>query len=124
VIARERTHIDTLAPEDFAPPPTLAVADLSFISLTRAYPVLQRVLPKKAKAILLLKPQFEVGRQRLPKGGVVTDEKLQREVLSSLAEAARREGFSVLGECESPIAGADGNREFFLYLAHRIHGDG
>lgn len=116
VLSRERTHFEALRAEDFAPPPDLAVADLSFISLRRAYPVITRVLRPGGRAIVLVKPQFEVGRARLPRGGVVKDEALQREVLAELRAAAEEAGFAVLGSCDSPIAGQDGNREFFLYL--------
>lgn len=116
VVKRERTHLDTLERDQFDPPPTLAVADLSFISLRRAYPVLTRVLPKNAQAVLLVKPQFEIGRGRLPNGGVLTDESLQLEVVEELEQAAREAGFTVLARRESPILGGDGNREFFLHL--------
>ncbi|CAN5190694.1 TlyA family RNA methyltransferase [soil metagenome] len=115
VVSREKTHLDELRAEDFDPAPELCVADLSFISLRRAFPVIRRVMPW-GEAILLVKPQFEVGREQLPRGGVVKDEALQRRVLGDLAEAARAEGFEVLGDYESPITGGDGNREFFLHL--------
>ncbi len=122
VKSRERTHLDSLEPEQFDPRPGLAVADLSFISLRRSYPVLRRVLCRGGRAILLVKPQFEVGRDRLPRGGVVGDAGLQRNVVRDLAKAAREEGFEVLGDCESPVTGADGNREFFLYLRLPVAG--
>ncbi len=116
VVSREKTHFETLAPEDFAPPPDVAAADLSFISLRRLFPVLYRLMDRGKRAIVLAKPQFEVGRERLPRGGVVHDEALQREVVELLCHAASHEGFAVTATCESPIAGQDGNREFFLYL--------
>lgn len=116
VTSRERTHLDDLQPADFHTPPTLAVADLSFISLRRAFPVLRRLLAPGAAAVLLVKPQFEVGRQKLPRGGVVTDRALQEAVLEELAQEAAAQGFAVLGRCESAILGGDGNREFFLNL--------
>ena len=117
VTSRERTHLDELQPIDFTAPPTLAVADLSFISLRRAFPVLKRVLATGGQAVLLVKPQFEVGRENLPRGGVVTDRAQQDGVLKKLAEEAAAQGFEVKGHCESPILGGDGNREFFLWLA-------
>lgn len=116
VISRERTHIDGLEPEQFDPRPTLAVADLSFISLRRAFPVIHRILPTGGRAILLVKPQFEVGKDLLPRGGVVTDEALQQKVVNDLSAAAADEGLTELGRCESPIHGGDGNREYFLLL--------
>lgn len=116
VTSRERTHIDDLRLEDLQPPPTLCVADLSFISLRRAFPVMLRVLPTGGRAIALVKPQFEVGRENVPRGGVVGDPGLQRRVVGDLKRAAVECGLVVLAECESPITGGDGNREFFLYL--------
>ncbi len=116
VVAREQTHIDTLQPTDFDPQPNLCVADLSFISLRRAFPVIHRILAPGGTAIVLVKPQFEAGRERIPRGGVITDEALQREIVASLALAAGNDGFHVGGECPSPIRGGDGNREFFLLL--------
>ena len=114
VVSRERTHLDLLQPHDFDPRPALAVADLSFISLRRAFPVLRRVLQPAGNAILLVKPQFEVGRDKVPSGGVVTDPAEHHRVLDELTVAAQAEGITVLGTCESPILGGDGNREFFL----------
>jgi 23S rRNA (cytidine1920-2'-O)/16S rRNA (cytidine1409-2'-O)-methyltransferase len=121
VRSREQTHLDALLAADFDPPPDLAVVDLSFISLRRAFPVLLRVLAPGARVIALVKPQFEVGREQLPRGGVVTEAGVQREVVERLAAAAVTDGLKVLGECDSPIPGGDGNREFFLYL--QIPGD-
>lgn len=116
VISREKTHLDLLQPGDFPEPPTLAVVDLSFISLRRAYPVLLRVLAPGAQTIALVKPQFEVGRDLLPRGGVVDNPALRGRVLEDLAVAAEYDGFRVLGRMESPIQGGDGNVEFFLWL--------
>ncbi|MDK2970702.1 MAG: rRNA (cytidine1920-2-O)/16S rRNA (cytidine1409-2-O)-methyltransferase [Candidatus Sumerlaeota bacterium] len=116
VVARERTHLDALEPEQFDPRPSLAVADLSFISLRRAYPVLARVLAPGGQAVVLVKPQFEAPRADVPPTGVITDPAVQQAVVTALRSAAEGEGFAVLGECESPIAGGEGNREFFLHL--------
>lgn len=117
VISRERTHLDTLEASQFDPPPCLATADLSFISLRRAFPVLRRIVVRGGRGILLVKPQFEAGRGEVPRSGVIRDEAVHARVRCELADAARAEGLEVLGECVSPIAGGDGNREFFLYVA-------
>ncbi len=116
VVSREGTHIDSLEARQFDPTPTLAVADLRFISLTRLFPVLKRILPEGAEAICLVKPQFEVGKDRVPKGGVVTDPRLHERVLRDLSYAAKEEGLEVLGTMQSPIKGTEGNIEFFLRL--------
>jgi 23S rRNA (cytidine1920-2'-O)/16S rRNA (cytidine1409-2'-O)-methyltransferase len=116
VISRERTHVDELEPGQFDPRPDLAVADLSFISLRRAFPVVARVVVPGGDGILLAKPQFEVGRDQLPRGGVVRDPALHAAVQEGLASAAAAAGLVVMGWCDSPITGADGNREFFLHV--------
>lgn len=116
VISREKTHIDSLRKTDFSPPPSIVVADLSFISLRRCFPVIGTVMEKGSFGILLVKPQFEVGKDRLPKGGVVTSERDQLNVLNDLKQVAEEEGLTVTGHCDSPIKGGDGNREFFLSI--------
>lgn len=116
VLSREQTHLDALEAAEFPEPPTLAVADLSFISLRRAYPVLKRVMLAGGDAILLVKPQFEAGRESVPRGGVVTDPAVHARVMEELTAAAVEAGLEVIGACPSPITGGDGNREFFLHL--------
>jgi 23S rRNA (cytidine1920-2'-O)/16S rRNA (cytidine1409-2'-O)-methyltransferase len=117
VESRERTHLDALSADQFVPRPTLAVVDLSFISVRRALPVLARVLAAGGRAVVLVKPQFEAGRAAVPASGVVTDPAVHARVLEEVRLAAMAAGFAVLGQCDSPITGADGNREFFLHLA-------
>jgi 23S rRNA (cytidine1920-2'-O)/16S rRNA (cytidine1409-2'-O)-methyltransferase len=73
--------------------------------------------------VALVKPQFEVGRGRVGKGGIVRDPALHREVLLGLIDHVAATGAAVLGWCESPIAGADGNREFFLHIGKGGAGD-
>lgn len=116
VVSREKTHLDSLEANQFSPRPTAAVADLSFISLARAYPVIKRVIESGGWALLLVKPQFEVGKENVPQGGVVTDVRLQQRVIDELNQKAKALGFDVVGTCESPITGGDGNREFFQFL--------
>jgi len=115
VVSREQTHLDSLEAAQFTPPPTLVVADLSFISATRALGPIQRVAPG-SDSIILVKPQFEVHRDLVPRGGVVRDAALHEEAVRFVADSAHAAGFQVLGQAESPIEGGDGNREFFLYL--------
>lgn len=113
----EKLHIDDLAPETFGGGFDLAVADLSFISAKRALGPVAGVLAAGGRFLLLVKPQFEAGRGEASKGGgVVRDEAVQRAAVESVAEAARAGGWEVLGSAPSPIAGGDGNREFFLHL--------
>ncbi len=115
VVSREQTHMDDLQPAMFAPPPTLVVADLSFISASRAFEPIKRVAPG-SDSIILVKPQFELDRELVPRGGVVRDAALHATAVRYVTDRAREGGFAVLGEVVSPIEGGDGNREFFLHL--------
>ncbi|MEO6797593.1 MAG: TlyA family RNA methyltransferase [Candidatus Dormibacter sp.] len=97
----------------------LAVIDVSFISLRLVLPPVHRLLSKPADVIALVKPQFEVGKGSLGKGGVVRNADQHLAVLYGLKEFAASTGYAVIGETPSPILGAKGNREFFLHL--RLH---
>jgi len=98
---------------------TLAVVDVSFISLRHILPVLPCFLAPGAGALPLVKPQFEVGKGRVGKGGIVRDGALRREAVDGIAAFARETGYEVLGEAESRIPGPKGNREVFLHLCWR-----
>jgi 23S rRNA (cytidine1920-2'-O)/16S rRNA (cytidine1409-2'-O)-methyltransferase len=91
------------------------VADLSFISLTLVLPQLPALLTTNADMLLLVKPQFEVGPERVGKGGIVRDTSLYPQVEAKLRLAAEASGLRVIDYFESPIAGTDGNREFFIW---------
>ena len=97
-------------------PCALAVMDVSFISATRILPALLGILTPGADVVVLVKPQFEVGRREVGRGGIVKDPALHRRVLHGVAAAAREMGYSVRAACASPVTGAEGNREFFLHL--------
>ncbi|HEY6096924.1 MAG TPA: TlyA family RNA methyltransferase [Candidatus Deferrimicrobium sp.] len=95
---------------------TLAVVDVSFISLRHILPILPRFLSSGAEILPLVKPQFEVGKGRVGKGGVVRDDTLRREAVDGIAAIARETGYEVLGAAESRVPGPKGNREVFLHL--------
>jgi len=95
----------------------LAVMDLSFISLRLALPNVLPHLKPGGKILALVKPQFEVGRGRVGKGGIVRDEKLREEAVEGIARFAESLGLKVEGRCQSHLAGADGNIEYFLLLS-------
>ena len=95
---------------------TLAVVDVSFISLRHILPVLPCFLAPGAEALPLVKPQFEVGKGRVGKGGVVRDDALRREAVDGIAAFARETGYDLLDEAESRVPGPKGNREVFLHL--------
>ncbi|MDX2032202.1 MAG: TlyA family RNA methyltransferase [Blastocatellia bacterium] len=112
VEVRENVNARYLQPGDFAAPFDLVVADVSFISLTRILPVVPGLLRAGAIVIVLIKPQFEVGREEVGRGGIVRDEAAQRRVVAEVTQCASGHGLRVRGVIDSPILGADGNREF------------
>lgn len=125
VTVLERTNARTLAPEAVAPAPGLVVGDLSFISLTLVLPALVRAAAPDADLLLMVKPQFEVGRRRLGRGGVVRDPELHVEAVLEVAAAAHGLGLGVDAVTASPLPGPAGNVEYFVSMrAARAHGPG
>jgi 23S rRNA (cytidine1920-2'-O)/16S rRNA (cytidine1409-2'-O)-methyltransferase len=116
VVSLERTNVRHLAPERIPEPLDLATIDASFISLRLVLPAVQRLLPAARTIVALVKPQFEVGRGKVGKGGVVRDPALHAAVLDELEAFARAAGLVVRARHPSPILGPAGNREFFLVL--------
>ena len=102
--------------EDFEFIPNLAVMDVSFISATLIMPALYETLKENSDFICLIKPQFEVGRSGLGKGGIVKDEKIRNQAVTKVTDFAKSLGFSVMGVIKSPILGGDGNVEFLAHL--------
>lgn len=117
VILMERTNARSLDPRVFGEQPTVATVDVSFISLEKVLPAVFGVLAPRGEALALVKPQFEVGREAVGKGGVVRDPGLHRAAVARLARFAVLRGWHVLGVTASPIRGAKGNREFFLHCS-------
>ncbi len=116
VVVLDRTNARTLSPKLVPEPASLAVMDVSFISVRKLLKPLLSVLAPEASAVVLVKPQFEVGRRDVGKGGVVRDPALHLRALEEVADFAQAEGWAVRGACASPVTGATGNREFFLHL--------
>lgn len=116
VINLERTNIRDLQPQSLAELPTLAVIDASFISLDKVLPATLPLLAPPGEILALIKPQFEVGRGEVGKGGVVRDAEKHLEVQEKIAGLARSLGCEVLGITDSPVLGPKGNREFLIYL--------
>ena len=112
----ERTNVRDLAPGDLGPPFDLVVADLSFISLrTVLAPMLGQAAPG-AHVVLLVKPQFEAGRDEAARGrGVIRDPAVWRRVLDEVLIALRAAGAAIMGAMVSPLTGADGNVEFLVH---------
>ncbi len=116
VEVRERTNVRTLQPDDVAPAPALVVGDLSFISLRLVLPALRRCAEPSADFLLLVKPQFEVGRERLGAGGVVREPALHHEAVLGVSAAAAAEGLDTWAVVASPLPGPAGNVEYFVAL--------
>ena len=116
VFLLERVNIRYLTPDFLPEVPDLVVIDVAFISLRLVFPVIVELLPSHAEVVALIKPQFEVGRREVGKGGVVRDVRKQAAAIHAITEAACGLGMAVRGLCASPIAGAKGNREFFIHL--------
>src|SRR3954453_11095384 len=113
----ERLNARALRPEDLPYAPDLVVADLSFISLTKVLPAVLACCAERFDALAMVKPQFEVGRERVGKGGVVREPADRRDALVAVAAAARDAGAAVLGFASSGLPGPKGNRETFVWLA-------
>jgi 23S rRNA (cytidine1920-2'-O)/16S rRNA (cytidine1409-2'-O)-methyltransferase len=117
VTVLERTNARALRREDLPYAPDLVVVDVSFISLTKVLPAALACAAPRFDALAMVKPQFEVGRARVGKGGVVRDVADRRAALVAVAEAARSAGAAVLGFAPSGLPGPKGNRETFVWLA-------
>jgi len=130
VVLRERTNLRRLTAEELYGEadqrPTLAVADVSFISLSLVLPALRGLMitegldAKDCEAIVLVKPQFEVGRQRVGKGGVVRDPAAHIDAITDVIEAAQPLGWKPSGLVASPLTGPAGNHEYLLWLTSYI----
>lgn len=116
VLVLERTNIRHLSPEDLRVQAHGAVIDVSFISLRLVVPSVSRLLDGEAFILALIKPQFEVGKGQVGKGGVVRDSSLHREVINKLGSCFEGLGWIVIGHMASPLMGPKGNREFFIYM--------
>jgi 23S rRNA (cytidine1920-2'-O)/16S rRNA (cytidine1409-2'-O)-methyltransferase len=116
VTVLDRVNVRQLTPEQVAPAPGLVTADLSFISLVLVLPALAACAAPDADFVLLVKPQFEVGKGRVGAGGVVRDPALRASAVADVAAAALETGLGVRGIVASPLPGPSGNVEYFLWL--------
>ena len=117
VTVLERTNARAVRPEDLPYAPDLVVADVSFISLSKVLPAVLACCASRFDALAMVKPQFEVGRAHVGKGGVVRDAADRRAALVRVSEAARALGAAVLGYAPSGLPGPKGNLETFVWLA-------
>ena len=116
VVLLEKTNIRYLDRSAVAESMDLVVIDVSFISLLKVLPKAFEFLKDRGDVLALVKPQFEVGRGLVGKGGIVKDESARLSAVEKIRQGAGSMGFSVVGYFESPVAGQKGNREYFVYL--------
>ena len=113
----EKTNIRYVTPEQLGEPLDLSVVDVSFISLKIVLPAIQKLLKQTGQVLCLIKPQFEAGRDKVGKKGVVREKSTHKEVLDDFVELADSLGFKILGLTFSPVKGPEGNIEFLGHLS-------
>ncbi len=116
VVCMEKTNIRYVTPKDIPETLDFASVDISFISLAKALPAAKELLTEQGEMVCLIKPQFEAGREKVGKKGVVRDPKVHLEVIEKIAAFAREIGFGVLGLDFSPIRGPEGNIEYLIHI--------
>jgi 23S rRNA (cytidine1920-2'-O)/16S rRNA (cytidine1409-2'-O)-methyltransferase len=116
VVVMERQNVRHLTPGDIPERPTFFTVDCSFISLALLLPPIKAVLALEAEGVILIKPQFEAGKDRVGKGGVVRDPAVHEEVIDKVVAEAEAIGFTCVGVVPSPLLGPAGNREFLAHL--------
>jgi len=117
VICMERTNIRYVKPEDIGFAADFASIDVSFISLKKVLPVVRNLLKEDGEIVCLVKPQFEAGREKVGKHGVVREPETHKEVVEDIASFALENGFSIRGITYSPVKGPEGNIEYLLYIS-------
>jgi len=118
VVNMERTNIRNVTTADLGQPLDFASIDVAFISLTKVLPVVKTLLSPLGIVVALIKPQFEAGRAKVGKKGVVKDPIVHIEVIENIVSASYELGFSVLGLTYSPVKGPEGNIEYLVYLGN------
>ena len=117
IVSLEEMHIKDLKEEDIENQKVdFIVIDVSFISLTKVIPYLEKFLAKDGKAVMLVKPQFEVGREKIGRNGVVENEEYHDEAIKKIIHFSKEYGYELIGVEDSPIKGAKGNKEFLMLL--------
>ena len=122
VVCMEKTNIRYVTPEDIEDTLDFASVDVSFISLTKVLGPAQALLTKDGEMVCLIKPQFEAGREKVGKKGVVRDSKVHREVIEKVIDFALSLGFTIKNLEYSPIKGPEGNIEYLVYIQNGTNG--
>ena len=117
VVSLEEMHIKDLKEEDIENKKVdFIVIDVSFISLTKVIPYFKKFLAQSGKIVMLVKPQFEVGREKIGRNGVVENEEYHNEAIKKIISFSKKEGYELIGVEDSPIKGAKGNKEFLMLI--------
>ena len=117
VVSLEEMHIKDLKEEDIENKKVdFIVIDVSFISLTKVIPYFEKFLAQSGKIVMLVKPQFEVGREKIGRNGVVENEEYHNEAIKKIISFSKEEGYELIGVEDSPIKGAKGNKEFLMLI--------
>ena len=124
VMCMERTNMRYVTPDQIGEPVDFSSIDVSFISLTKVLGPVREILGDGGEVVCLIKPQFEAGREKVGKKGVVRDPQVHLEVIRMVTDFARQAGFHLLNLEFSPIKGPEGNIEYLLYLKKCAKGDG
>ena len=117
VVVMERTNVRYVTPEQLGEPLDLSVVDVSFISLRIVLPVIKTFLKQTGQVLCLIKPQFEAGKEKVGKKGVVRDPAIHKEVLDNFVALTKEIGFQIMGLTFSPVKGPEGNIEFLAHLS-------
>ena len=120
VVVMDKTNIRYITPEDVEDKIEFASADVSFISLTKILEPVKEILTDDAKMVCLIKPQFEAGREKVGKKGVVRDKSVHVEVIQMIVDYVRSIGFGIIGLDYSPVKGPEGNIEYLIYLENNL----
>lgn len=116
VVCMEKTNIRYVTPDDIQEPPAFVSIDVSFISLTKVLEPVKELMTEDGEIVCLIKPQFEAGREKVGKKGVVRDQKVHQEVIDMVMNYAQEIGFTLLHLDYSPIKGPEGNIEYLLHM--------
>ena len=117
VVSLEEMHIKDLKEEDIENKKVdFIVIDVSFISLTKVIPYFRKFLAQSGKIVMLVKPQFEVGREKIGRNGIVENEEYHNEAIKKIISFSKEEGYELIGVEDSPIKGAKGNKEFLMLI--------
>ena len=122
VVCMEKTNIRYVTSDDIEEKPDFSSIDVSFISLTKVLPPVYKLLREQGQIVCLIKPQFEAGREKVGKKGVVRDPEVHREVIKKITDFASEAGFALLNLEYSPIKGPEGNIEYLLHIRKNPEG--